>query len=233
MPVEHVLCVPTATFRELGYFQGFQTDTAALAGLLDPANTLYLPRPEAEEDPTHKQLIPYCVLIARAAGPDGAPVERVFAYRRGAGGGEARLAAKISCGVGGHVSTVDRDALAAAGSRNGSAAADDLYREGMRRELEEEVAIPGGYAERLVGLINDDATEVGRVHLGVVHRLDLRQERPADPHNRKSFPQVTPQEETMIDVGFYDPAALLADPARLESWTRIALEALFPTADRP
>ncbi len=32
----------------------------------------------------------------------------------------------------------------------------------------------------------------------------------------------------MIDVGFHDPAALLADPAGLESWTRIALDALFP-----
>ncbi|QDT17826.1 phosphoesterase [Alienimonas californiensis] len=228
MSVEHVLCVPTARFRELGYFQGFQADTSALAGLLDPANTLYLPRPEAEQDPTHKQLIPYCVLIAQVAEPDGATAERVFAYRRGAGGGEARLAAKISCGVGGHVSTVDRDAVA-----GGPASADGHYREGMRRELEEEVAIPGGYSERLVGLINDDATEVGRVHLGVVHRLDLHQSGPADPRNRQSFPQVTPREESMNEMGFHDPAALLGEPAGLESWTRIALEALFPKSQRP
>ena len=221
MPVEHVLCVPTARFRETGYFEGFRADTAALAALLDPANTVYLPRPEAEEDPSFKQLIPYCVLVARVPGTTCPAGERVFAYRRGAGGGEARLAAKISCGVGGHISTLDRDA------------AGDTYREGMRRELEEEVSIPGGYSERLVGLINDDATEVGRVHLGVVHRLDLRsldpdREKTANPQNPHRLPQVVPREASMIEAGFHDPAALLATPERLESWTRIALAALFP-----
>ncbi|NNJ24449.1 phosphoesterase [Alienimonas chondri] len=220
MSVEHVLCVPAARFRELGEFQGFRADTASLADLLDPANTLYLPRPEAEEDPSHKQLIPYCVLIAAVAEEDGTAGERVFAYRRGAGGGEKRLAAKISCGVGGHISTVDRDA------------AGDTYEAGMSRELEEEVSIPGGYGERLVGLINDDETEVGRVHLGVVHRLDLSADHPANPHDPQSFPRVALREASMIEAGFHDPAALLANPAALESWSRIALEALFPAVAR-
>ena len=219
MPVEHVLCVPTAKFHECGYFQGFHEDTAALDQLLDPANTLYLPRPEAEDDPSHKQLIPYCVLIAKATGADGKSAEWVFAYRRGAGGGEARLAAKISCGVGGHVSTLDRDAVAAVGG--------DTYRQGLTRELDEEISVPNGYDERLVGLINDDATEVGRVHLGVVHRLDLKCDAPADPQDPQSFPRVTPREASMTEAGFYDPEVLLANPAGLESWTRIALEALF------
>ena len=218
-PVEHVLCISNLLFRELGTFQGFSGNVRMLKTLLSPAHARYLPRDEAELDPSHKQLIPYCVLVAGT--PDG---ERVFAYSRGNGGGETRLAAKVSCGVGGHISTLDRDAAA-------DAKHDDIYGEGMRRELAEEVEIPGGYRESLVGLINDDATEVGRVHLGIVHRLDLN---PAPAGESAGtgpvgggLPQVRPREAPMMNAGFRDPAALLAEPDRLESWTRIALEALF------
>ena len=126
--------------------------------------------------------------------------------------------------MGGHISTLDRDA--AARDRH-----DDIYGEGMRRELSEEVEIPDGYRESLVGLINDDATEVGRVHLGVVHRLDLNPPPAGSSAGRGPvggvLPQVRPREASMTEAGFRDPAALLAEPDRLESWTRIALEALF------
>ena len=219
-PVEHVLCVSNLLFRELGTFQGFSGNTRMLKTLLSPAHARYLPRDEAELDPSHKQLIPYCVLVAGS--PEG---ERVFAYSRGKGGGEARLAAKVSCGVGGHISTLDRDA---------AAKHEDIYGEGMYRELDEEVSIPQGYSESLVGLINDDSTDVGRVHLGVVHRLDLNPSAVASSAGMgpvgTNLPQVRPREASMTDAGFRDPAALLAEPGRLESWTRIALEALFPGA---
>ena len=223
MPVEHVLCVSNLLFRELGTFQGFSRNVRILSTLLDPAHTKFLPRDQAELDPSHKQLIPYCVLIARVPGTDGAAGgERVFAYARGAGGGETRLAAKVSCGVGGHISTLDRDSDAGRG---------DVYGEGMRRELAEEVEIPAGYRESRVGLINDDATEVGRVHLGIVHRLDLNLPPGAgiggSGADDRQFPQVSPREASMMDAGFRDPAVLLREPDRLESWTRIALEALF------
>ena len=216
-PVEHVLCVSNLLFRELGTFQGFSRNTRILKTLLSPAHARYLPRDAAEEDPSHKQLIPYCVLVAGT--PDG---ERVFAYSRGEGGGEVRLAAKVSCGVGGHISTLDRDAVALSSGKHRG----DVYGEGMRRELEEEIDVPGGYAESLVGLINDDSTDVGRVHLGVVHRLDLHM--PANPGDPHGLPEVTPREASMTGAGFRDPADLLREPDRLESWTRIALEALFP-----
>ena len=212
---EHVLCVPTALFREVCDFQGFRADADALGVLLDPRHTVYLPRPAAERDPSFKQLIPYCLLVAGTpAGP------RVWAYTR-SGGGEGRLDAKVSVGVGGHVSTLDRDA------------AGDTYDLGMRRELVEEVDVPGGYDDCRVGLINDDATEVGRVHLGVVHRLDLHAGSAAGggksepgPDGR-TLPQVRPREATMTAAGFRDPAALLVPGVGLESWSRIALEALF------
>ena len=153
---EHVLVVPTEIFRQLGYFQGFSTDVEKYLGeLFKPEHTSYRPRSEMEEDPEFKQLIPY--VIFRHTDPQGQ--QSIFVYTRGKGG-EKRLHAKRSVGIGGHISSVD--------AGNGSP-----YEEGMRRELEEEVSIDTKYTAKCVGLINDDETEVGRVHLGVVHLFDV------------------------------------------------------------
>ena len=62
---EQVLVVPRAVFERVGVFQGFSADTAAyLPHLLDPRHTCWQPRGKVEEDPSFKQLIPYCVLSA-------------------------------------------------------------------------------------------------------------------------------------------------------------------------
>ena len=58
----------------------------------------FLPRPEAEQDPGYRQIIPY-VLLCRG--------EKVFATRRLNKGGEARLHGKVSVGIGGHINPVD------------------------------------------------------------------------------------------------------------------------------
>jgi len=196
---EHVLVVPTPVFHRLGHFQGFCGETERyLRGLLDPAHTSYQPRSAMEQDPNFKQLIPYVIFRYR----DAAGGTLLFQYTRGKGQGESRLHAKRSIGVGGHISADD-------------ALQTSAYDEGMRRELEEEVIINTPYRGRMAGLINDDESEVGRVHLGVVHLLDV--ERPA----------VEPRESEIIDAGFRTAAELLADIARFETWSQICLKALF------
>ena len=98
---EHVLVVPTPVFHALGHFQGFCGDTDRyLKGLLDPAHTSYRPRAAMEQDPTFKQLIPYVIFRHR----DQAGRVSLFQYTRGKGQGEARLHAKRSIGIGGHIS---------------------------------------------------------------------------------------------------------------------------------
>jgi predicted NUDIX family phosphoesterase len=106
-------------------------------------------RPAAEEDPTHKQLIPY-VLVR-----DG---DRVFLMHRTDAGGDPRLHGKASIGVGGHLNPVDegQDALMA----------------GLRREWAEELEADWEPEFRLIGLLNDDTNPVGSVHLGVVFEVD-------------------------------------------------------------
>ena len=117
--VEHVLCVPTLLFHEIGYFEGFQPiSDRYLTSLLDPAHTSYQPRNTVEDDPSYKQLIPYCVF--RCAG-------EIFFYRRGSAGGEGRLHKKRSVGIGGHISSTDQWT------------SDRRYFQAMHREIAEEV----------------------------------------------------------------------------------------------
>jgi len=203
---EHVLVVPTALFHEVGYFQGFtgQVD-GYLEKLLDPAQISYRPRSEMEEDPSFKQLIPYVLFRFT----DEAGEVHLFQYTRGKGQGEKRLHSKRSVGIGGHISSVDADV----------GATGDPYQEGMRRELDEEVAINTTYQAECVGMINDDLTEVGKVHLGVVHIFDVE------------CPDVQSREEEIMDAGFRPVSELMNQLDQFESWSEICLQALF--ADGP
>jgi predicted NUDIX family phosphoesterase len=196
---EHVLVVPRAQFDRAGAFQGFRADSATyLPLLLDPRHTSWRPRASVEEDPSFKQLIPYC-LLACGTGHG----RHYFAYTRGGGQGEARLRAKRSVGIGGHISSTD-----------GTHGDDTSYEAGMRRELDEEVAIDGPWTSRCVGLINDDSNPVGSVHLGIVHVLELER---ADAR---------PREDQLVECGFEPLAALRADRDRFETWSQIVLDAL-------
>ena len=200
--VEHVLVVPTSLLHTLGYFQGFTGEVDRYLGeLLNGRHASYRPRPEMERDPSFKQLIPYLIFRYTDAGGNVC----LFEYTRGTGQGEQRLHRKRSVGVGGHISSTDADA----------AEGGHPYHEGMRRELEEEVIIDTPWRDACVGLINDDQTEVGRVHLGVVHLIDV--ERPA----------VRPRESEMIDAGFRPLASVMSDLAGMETWSQICLRALF------
>lgn len=199
---EHVLVIPTSEFHALGHFQGFTADIDKyLPALLESGDLGYRPRGEMEQDPSFKQLIPY--VLFRYVDAEG--TARLFQYTRGGGQGEARLHAKRSVGVGGHISTLD----AGAGSTH------DVYREGLERELEEEVVIETPYTEKCVGLINDDETPVGQVHLGIVHIFDVEKS------------HVHPREEDILNAGFAPIDELLTELDQFESWSEIVVRALF------
>lgn len=119
--------------------------------------------------------------------------------------GEGRLHRKRSVGIGGHISAIDAQP-------NGPGSP---YTEGMRRELDEEVEINTPYIDRCVGLINEDQTEVGRVHLGVVHVFDVE------------CPDVRSRETDILQSGFCPVGELLEDLNSFETWSQICLQALF------
>jgi predicted NUDIX family phosphoesterase len=199
---EKILVVPTALFCKLGYFQGFTSDVSRyLPRLLEGDHIEYRPRGQMEEDPSFKQLIPYALF--RWTDAEGRV--HLFDYLRGSGQGERRLHAKRSVGVGGHISSID-----AAGGHSAHA-----YREGMRREVDEEVLLDTRYTEKIVGLINDDDTPVGRVHLGVVHLCDV------------SEPAIRPREADILDARFRPIDDIFARLDQFETWSQIAVRAVF------
>lgn len=106
----------------------------------------FRPRPEAETDPSWKQVIPYLVLR------DG---ERILLMRRTRAGGDARLHERYTIGIGGHVNPQDSDPLA-----------------GLRREWVEEIEADFEPAFEPLGVLNDDDNAVGTVHLGLVYSAD-------------------------------------------------------------
>jgi predicted NUDIX family phosphoesterase len=153
---EKVLVFPEVAFAAAGPFSGVRTGDDLpqfLNKILHPANLLYIDRDKAEEDPRFKQIIPYCILKDR---------DNIFRYQRTKKGGESRLHDQWSIGIGGHINPVDELGVI-----------QDTYYTALQRELREEVDLRGSYNNRLVGCVYDPSTEVGRVHFGVVHVLEL------------------------------------------------------------
>ena len=150
--VERVLVLPRDAVPGGCDFSGVRsadTDDLATLRLAVARHGRFLDRPDAEDDPTHKQLIPYVVVR------DG---ERIFLTERTTAGGDARLHGKASIGVGGHLNPVDEG--------------QDPLMDGLRREWAEELETDWEPEIKLIGLLTDDGNPAGAVHLGVVFTVD-------------------------------------------------------------
>ena len=150
--VEQVLVLPRDRVPGGCDFTGVRPADDAVLGRLRAAvraHGTYIPRPEAEDDPSRKQLIPYVVVR------DGS---QIYLMERTRAGGDPRLHLKATIGVGGHLNPVDQG--------------EDALMEGLRREWSEELAADFEPRFELVGLLNDDSNPVGSVHLGVVFTVE-------------------------------------------------------------
>jgi len=196
MPAEErVLCFKRELFDKLGAFQGLSLDLEKYLPVLTASeNLLYFNRSEAEHDTRYKQLIPYVLVICN---------DRILRYRRGKGGEETRLHGLYSVGIGGHISDEDHGLFSSSAG----------YHDGMRREVREEVEVDE-LKESTVAVINDDSTEVGQVHFGVVHIMQVANEKIA---GRRSG---------IVGPEFISIADAVKNAASYESWSRFCLEKL-------
>lgn len=112
-------------------------------------NYKYHPRgEELENNHSLQQAIPYVWLI-------NPTTKQVFVYRRAndSNYSETRLRNKWSCGLGGHIDKED---------------AENPIISAMMRELQEEVRIAEYPQPSIIGYLNDDKDDVGKVHFGIV-----------------------------------------------------------------
>lgn len=149
----------------------------------------FLDRPTAEISPQYKQIIPY-VIIRHA--------DSFFLLQRTQKQTEARLHHKLSLGIGGHINPDTPDLL-----------------DGLHKELEEEVNVAGDYDLTFAGILNDDTTEVGTVHLGAVYVLEA--------HDR----DVTVRETEKMTGRWVEAAELPALREQLETWSQIVYDELL------
>ena len=197
LPDENVLVVRRSLFDQLGSFQGLNFEPQKyLDALLSRGNNFFIPRAAAENDPAHKQIIPYAII---ACG------DRILHYVRGKKAGEQRLVAKGSIGIGGHMNDEDESLFALD---------EKAYRAGVEREVSEEIKIETNFEDRIVALLNDDTTEVGRVHVGIVHLFRLIE------------PKVEKREAMITSLAFLTKDELRGRRDILETWSQICVDSL-------
>ena len=183
---ERVFVVPRAAVPEAAAWYGLRTrDPGAFVARVERIGR-YERRDLVEPDPALKQIIPYLVLR------DGS---RYFLMQRTAAGGDERLHGRFSIGVGGHLNPGDGGMLG-----------------GLKREWTEELVADFVPHFELVGLLNDDTTAVGSVHLGAVYVADAAG-RP-----------VAIRETDKLSGAFTTPHEVAAVRDRLESWSALVFD---------
>jgi predicted NUDIX family phosphoesterase len=159
-------------------------------------NYYFVKRGLAEKDYSKKQPIAYAIILNN---------KKIFAYQRSSSTkehGDERLQHKWSWGIGGHIENLDESSNPIITS--------------MLRELEEEVGLTKP-SVKLLGYINDDSDDVGKVHFGLLYLLETKQQlKPTSPELKHgSFMK-------------FDEIEELAKKEQVESWSKIALLALKP-----
>jgi len=196
-PNENILVIRRSLFDELGSFQGLNFGPEKyLKAILSRGSNFFVPRPEAETNPAYKQIIPYALIAFE---------KKVLHYVRGKKAGEQRLVSKGSIGIGGHMNETDESLFAMD---------EEAYRAGVEREVNEEIKIETPFEDRMVALLNDDSTEVGRVHLGIVHIFKLKE------------PNVQKREAMITGLSFLTKQELVAHRESLETWSQICVDAI-------
>lgn len=145
--------------NEENHFYGFiQKNDEKTKKIIDTFKSYEVKRRgDMEEDSSYKQLIGYVLL-------KDANTNEVLVYKRLVGGGETRLHGKASVGIGGHMNEVEGKTIF------------EMLKINAARELNEEVGVSEEEALNnlhFIGLINDDKTEVGQVHVGVVYECKV------------------------------------------------------------
>lgn len=196
-PQEQVLVIERKVIEQVGMFDGLAFDVDRyVERIFVPGVPRFMPRSQAEQDPSFKQIIPYVIMTCRG---------KYLSYVRGRRAGETRLVAKRSIGIGGHINPTDRTLF--------SAEPHKTYLEAVQREVAEEVCVEPP-SDHIVALLNDDSNEVGSVHLGIVHCWILAE------------PKVVKREQMITQMTFMTADELHEVRETLETWSQKCLDGL-------
>lgn len=188
---ENILVVPRSFIASGGeLFQGFKSGVDSVLNERISSGSFFMKRDQAEHDSRFKQLITYLILRYQ---------KQIFVYRRVEATNEKRLLNLYSFGLGGHMNPTNAQGLQKMISRN------------LNRELREEIYLGRPYSYHFLGFINDDSTEVGKYHLGLVFLVSC------------SSAEVSVREINKLTGNLVPLADLNKYESGLESWSALLL----------
>ena len=197
---ELVMVFERKILDRIGTFHGVKFEVKSyLQELFAPGVLKFMPRSQAETDPSYKQLIPYVIMTCNG---------KYLNYVRGKRAGETRLVGNRSIGIGGHINPVDELPLFKADIREA------FYLRAVEREVAEEVSVESNHTDKIAALLNDDSNEVGSVHLGIVHYWELEE------------PKVEKREQMITQMTFMSADELREVRDSLETWSMLCLDGL-------
>lgn len=123
-------------------------------------NYEWMDRQVAEKNDLFRQPICYIIIC-------NLKLRKIFVYQRASQDKdypEKRLQGKYSCGIGGHIEKTDLKAT-------------NPIQASLLRELKEEVKITDAKEISIIGYINDEKDDVGKVHFGLLYLLNTKEEK--------------------------------------------------------
>ena len=208
-PTESVLVIAKQRFEKYLDFQGLKTDDGNLTSKLASGEAHYLPRTTAEQTSGYKQVVTYVIVRRRS---------KVLAFRRGVFSRAAEFLRGSACiGFGGHVTEDDRNLF----SLSDAGITDNAF-----RELQEEIAVSRRLHHndrkrlKIVGIINDDSSEVGRRHVAVVMQYDVG--------NLDAWRMPERGEASVNRLRWIDTSSEIVNLADYEYWSQLCWQHFFP-----
>ncbi len=208
---ENVLVIKTSHLEDLGLFNGIKTKNFQkyVDLVFNKSSTFFIPRLKAEKDIKHKQILSY-ILVEKN--------NRLLRFVRGVyTNAHSMLRGSLCIGFGGHVQNYDLNLFETLYNDNG-------YFNSVKRELLEELKIPeisiNQKSLKIIGILNDDSSEVGKSHFAIIHKLDLDNVRIQDVKKLKG-------EKSINQLTFVPINELGDDFEKYEYWSKLCIKAFY------
>ncbi len=212
-PNEHVLVLPQHRFQSILKFQGLRLDRGQLIRRLTRGPLEYMPRTMAESADGYKQVVTYVIVTCGS---------QVLAFKRGSFSRVAEFLRGSFCiGFGGHVTEEDRTLF----SYKDAGVIENAIRE-LNEELSGNKLVRNRDTSRLqlLGVINDDSSEVGRRHVAIVIRYKIK--------DWDTWKKVSRGEASVNQLRWLDTKRDVIDLNEYEYWSQLCWRQFFPEVVR-
>jgi predicted NUDIX family phosphoesterase/dephospho-CoA kinase len=208
---EDVLVIETERLKKIGLFNGIKSNgiNKYLKVILDKNSTRFVPRLKAEIDFSHKQILSYVIVEKN---------NFVLRFVRGVyTNAHSMLRGSLCIGFGGHVQSTDLDLFEQLDNDNG-------FLNSVKRELHEELKIPENCITsntlKILGILNDDSSDVGKVHIAIILRLNLDKIKLVDVKKLKG-------EKSINQLTFIPIEKLVDDFEKYEYWSKLCVKEFY------